>query len=172
MERDQLDKDKRTAENEVESWKEQYRKEFIRSQELRQEVWDAKAETTRVKGENAILASQNKEGVRLVTAKYEAVVQKLKRELAKAESLYKVLQAKDEQTGDDLRRRAASATCLQEEVRRLREAEKEAIRFAEQERGKYSCQTHSDGATCEQSFSSPQELWTHVQGHVPLKPRR
>lgn len=138
MERDQLDKNKRTAENEVESWKEQYRKEFIRLQELREEVGDAKAETTRVKEENAILTSQNKEGVRLVTAKYEAVVEKLKRELAKAESLYKVLQAKDEQTGDDLRRRAASATCLQEEVCRLREALEleEAARCAEQERGK------------------------------------
>ena len=138
MERDQLDKNKRTAENEVESWKEQYRKEFIRLQELREEVGDAKAETTRVKEENAILTSQNKEGVRLVTAKYEAVVEKLKRELAKAESLYKVLQAKDEQTGDDLRRRAASATCLQEEVCRLREALEleEAARCAKQERGK------------------------------------
>lgn len=138
MERDQLDKNKRTAENEVESWKEQYRKEFIRLQELREEVGDAKAETTRVKEENAILTSQNKEGVRLVTAKYEAVVEKLKRELAKAESLYKVLQAKDEQTGNDLRRRAASATCLQEEVCRLREALEleEAARCAEQERGK------------------------------------
>ena len=138
MERDQLDKNKRTAENEVESWKEQYRKEFIRLQELREEVGDAKAETTRVKEENAILTSQNKEGVRLVTAKYEAVAEKLKRELAKAESLYKVLQAKDEQTGDDLRRRAASATCLQEEVCRLREALEleEAARCAEQERGK------------------------------------
>ena len=141
IERDRLDKAKQYAENEVETWKEQYRKEFIHSQELRQEAKDAKAESRRVRGENAILVSQVKEAVRLVTAKYEAVVEKLKKELAKAESLYKVLQAKDDQTGDDLRRRAASATILMEEVRRVHEelaselAEK-AARSAKLKRGK------------------------------------
>jgi DNA repair exonuclease SbcCD ATPase subunit len=176
-ERDQLDKDKRTAENEVESWKEQYRKEFIRSQELRREAGDAKAETTRIQRENAILASQNKEGIRLVTAKYEAVVEKLKEELAKAGSLYKVLQEKDEQTGDDLRRRAVSATCLKEEVRRLREdllSDQRAVHSAEHSRGepsflvrnpaiklsmedKYGCQMPIDGGReCDQTFGTPQ----------------
>lgn len=120
-ERDQLDKDKRSAENEVETWKETYKKQFMHSQELRQEAKDAKIEASRIEGENAIVSSQTKESVRLVTAKYEATVEKLKTELTKAESLYKVLQLKDERTGDDLRRRAMSATHLQEEVRRLRE---------------------------------------------------
>lgn len=142
-ERDQLDKDKRYAENEVESWKDQYRQEFMHSQELRLEAKNAKAETSRVQGENAILASQNKEAVRLVTAKYEAVVDKLKMDLAKAESLYKVLQRKDEQTGDELRKRAMSSTRLQEEVRRLQEdidsiLADQAARTAELERGKPS----------------------------------
>lgn len=180
MERDQLDKDKRYAENEVETWKEQYRKEFIHSQELRQEAKEAKAETSRVQGENVVLVSQTKEAVRLVTAKYEAVVEKLKKELAKAESLYLILQAKDEQTGDDLRRRAASATLLQEEVRRLYEelaselAEKAAC-AAELNRGKpscldtgsstklsaegeYACQFLVNGGQCDQGFDSPQVL--------------
>jgi hypothetical protein len=178
MERDQLDKDKQYTENEVETWKEQYRKEFIRSQELRQDVKDAKAETSRIRGENAILASQTKEAVRLVTAKYGAVVEELKKELAKAKSLYKILQAKDEQTGDDLRRRAASATLLQDEVRRLHEElaselAKKAGRVAELKRGepsfhdrnfstkpstegRYVCQISENETRCDQAFYSPQ----------------
>lgn len=120
-ERDQLNKDKLYAENEVETWKEQFKREFIHSQELRQDAKDSKAEASRVRGENAILASQTKEAVRLVTAKYEAAVEKLRKELAKAESLYRVLQAKDEQTGDVLRDRAASATELKDQILRLQE---------------------------------------------------
>lgn len=182
-ERDQLDKDKRYAENEVETWKEQYRKEFIRSQELRQEAKDAKTEASQIQEEKAIVASQTKEAVRLITVKYEAVVEKLKVELAKAESLYKVLQAKDEQTGDSLRRRAVSATHLQDEVRRLREelvseVARRAARAAEVKRGKpsypvsgtsakvpvegkYTCQFQADGVRlvrCDQGFDSPQVL--------------
>ena len=179
VERDRLDKDKRHAEDEVESWKEQYRNEFIRSQGLRREAEDAKAETSRVREENAILARQTKDAVKLVTAKYETVVEILRKELGKAESLYKVLQAKDEQTGDDLRRRAASATNLQEEVRQLREelalelAEK-AARVAEPEGGKlqplsesppnlptevrYTCQFTLDNVRCGQDFDSPEVL--------------
>ena len=179
-ERDQLDKDKQYAENEVETWKEQYRKQFISSQELRQEAKDAKAETSRVRGENIILASQTKEAVNLVTAKCEAVVEKLKKELAKAVSLCKVLQAKDEQTGDDLRRRAASATLLEDNVCRLREAlaselaEKAAHaaelkhgepcslgkRFATKlsAEGNYTCQILVNGARCDRCFDSPQVL--------------
>ena len=121
-ERDQLVKSKEYAENEVESWKERYRKEFMHSQELRQEAKDAKTETSRIQEEKVIISSQTKEAVRLVTVKYEVVVEKLRAELAKGELLYKVLQAKDEQTGDDVRRRAISAVGLQDEVRRLREA--------------------------------------------------
>lgn len=180
-ERDRLEKDKRYAENEVETWKEQYRKGFIHSQELREEAKDAKAEASRVRGENAILTAQTREAVRLVTAKYEGVVEKLKKELAKAESLYKILQAKDEQTGDDLRGRAASATLLQEEVHRLHEklaselAEK-AARAARLKHGKslsldeslstelsteggYACQILVNEARCDQGFDSPQVLW-------------
>ena len=181
-ERDQLDEDNRYAMNEVESWKEQYRNEFIRSQELRQDAKDAKAETNRVQGENMILASQTKEAVRLITLEYKAVVEKLKKELAKAVSLYKVLQSKDEKTGDDLRRRAASATNLQEEVRRLHgelisELAEKAARAAKLENGKssflltkglsaklltlerYTCQFQPiDNSRCDQDFDSPQVL--------------
>jgi len=144
-ERNELDKAKRSAENEVETWKEEYRKRFMDSQELRQEAKDAKAETSRLREENAIVASQTRESVRLVTARYETTVTMLKTELAKAESLYKVLQAKDERTGDDIRRRAASVPQLQEEIRRLREelelaaeAVKKANRVVELKRGKLS----------------------------------
>jgi hypothetical protein len=180
MGRDQLEKDKRYAESEVETWKEQYRKEFIHSQELRQDAKEVKAECSRVRGENAILASQTNEAVRLVTAKYEAVFEKSRKELAKAESLYKVLQAKDEQTGDDLRRRAASATVLQDEVHRLHgelasELAEKAARAAELKHGKpsfldesfstklstlgkYACQILENGARCDQRFGSPQVL--------------
>jgi len=179
-ERDQLDKGKRYAESEVESWKEQYRKEFMRSQELRREAKDSKTETGQIQEENLIITAQTKEAVKLVTAKYEAVVEKLKTEVAKAESLSKVLQVKDEQTGDDVRRRAVSATHLQEEVRRLREelaseVTKKATRAAELKRGKpsflvdnfsiepptegeYACQFFANGARCDQGFDSPQVL--------------
>ena len=179
-ERDQLDKSKQYAENEVESWKDQYRKEFMHSQELRQEAKDAKIETSRIQEEKAIVASQTKEAVRLVTMKYEAVVEKLTAELAKAESLYKVLQVKDEQTGDDVRRRAISAVHLQDEVRRLREESisevaRKAARAAEVKRGKpsclvdsfstkrpmegkYACQFLVSGVRCDQGFDSPQVL--------------
>lgn len=141
--RDELDRGKQNAENEVETWKEQYRKEFMRSQELRQEAKDAKSESSRVRGENAIIASQTKEAVRLVTMKYEAAIERLKIELGKAESLYKVLQAKDLDTGDNVRSRAISAVHLQEEVRRLRETlvsevARKAARVAEVKRGKLS----------------------------------
>lgn len=137
----ELDRGKQNAENEVETWKEQYRKEFMRSQELRQEAKDAKSESSRVREENAVVASQTKEAVRLVTMKYEAAVEKLKIELGKAESLYKVLQAKDLHTGDHVRSRAMSAIHLQDEVLRLREqlasdVAKKAARAAEVKRGK------------------------------------
>jgi len=182
-ERNELDKAKRYAENEAETWKEQYRKGFVESQELRQEAKDAKAEISRVREENMIVTSQTKESVRLITAKYEAIVAKLKTELAKAESLYKVLQAKDEQTGDDTRRRAVSATQLQEEVRQLRgdlelavEAARKAVRIAQLKHGQlsfpldnfpaqmstegeYICQLpFAGGARCNQRFDSPQVL--------------
>ena len=179
-ERDQLDKSKQYAENEVESWKEQYRKEFMHSQELRQEAKDAKTETSRIREEKVIVASQTKEAVRLITVKYEAAVQRLKAELAKAESLYKVLQVKDEQTGDDVRRRAISAVHLQDEVRRLREeliseVARKAARAAEVRRGKpsysvdnpstkrsmegkYACQFIVNGVRCDLGFNSPQVL--------------
>lgn len=179
-ERDQLDKERRYAENEVETWKEQYRKEFMHSQELRQEAKDAKTETSRIQEEKAVIASQTKEAVRLVTAKYEAVIERLKTELAKAESLYKVLQEKDEQTGDNTRRRAASAIRLQDEVRRLREelapdVVENAAPAAELKRGKpsfivnrstaktstkwrYPCHLHVDGARCGRGFDSLQVL--------------
>ena len=179
-ERDQLANSKQYAENEVESWKEQYRKEFMHSQELRQEAKDAKTETSRIQEEKVIVASQTKEAVRLVTVKYEAVVEKLKTELAKGVSLYKVLQAKDEQTGDEVRRRASSADRLQDEVRRLREeliseVARRAARVAEAKRGKpshlvnnlstkpsmkgrYFCRLLVDGVGCDPGFSSPQVL--------------
>lgn len=176
-ERDQLDKDKRYAENEVVSWKEQYRKEFMHSQELRQEAKDAKTEANRVQEENAIVASQTKEAVRLVTLKCEAVVEKLKTELAKAESLYKVLQVKDEKTGDNLRRRAITVVGLQDKVRQLREeVAKQAARVAEAKsgkpsylvenlsakpsmEGKYTCHFSANGEpTCDQVFDSPTVL--------------
>lgn len=177
-ERDQLDRDKRYAENEVETWKEQYRKAFMHSQELRHEAKDAKTEISRVREEKAIVASQTMGAVRLVTAKYEAVVEKLKTELAKAESLYKVLQEKDEQTGDNTRRHAASAIRLQDEIHRLREelasdVVKETAPAAEPKRGKhsflvdgfsakmptggwYECQIVVNGVECHQGFDSPQ----------------
>lgn len=179
-ERDQLAKSKEYAENEVESWKEQYRKEFMHSQELREEAKDAKTEASRIQEEKVIVSSQTKEAVRLVTVKYEAVVEKLRAELAKAESLYKVLQAKDEQTGDDVRRRAISAVSLQDEVRRLREeliseVARKAAHVAEAKRGKpshlvsnlstkpsmkgrYLCQFSVDGVGCALGFGSPQVL--------------
>jgi chromosome segregation ATPase len=179
-ERDQLDKSKKYTEDEVESWKEQYRKEFMHSQELRQEAKDAKTENSRIKEEKAIVASQTTEAVRLITMKYEAVVEKLKAELGKAESLFKVLQVKDEQTGDDVRRRAMSAVHLQDEVRRLREelvseVARKAARAAEVKRGKpsylvdnfstkrsmkgkYACQFLVNGVRCDQGFDSPQVL--------------
>ena len=140
-ERNQLDRGKQNAESEVETWKEQYRKEFMHSQELRQEAKDAKVESSRVREENTIVVSQTKEAVRLVTMKYEAAIEKLKMELGKAESLHKVLQAKDLHTGDDVRRRAISAVHLQDEVRRLREqlvseVARKAARVAEVKRGK------------------------------------
>lgn len=182
-ERDELDKAKRYAENEAETWKEEYRKGFMDSQERRQEAKDANAEASRVREESAIVASQTKESVRLITAKYETIVAKLRTELARAESVYKVLQAKDEQTGDDVRRRAASATQLQEEVRRLYgelesadEAARKAARVTELEHGKlsflpnsfsaqasteaeYICQASAvDGVKCGRRFGSPQVL--------------
>jgi len=179
-ERDQLDKSKQSAETEIESWKEQYRNEFIHSQELRQEAKDAKTETSRIQKEKAIVASQTTEAVRLITVKYEATVEKLKAELAKAESLYKVLQVKDEQTGDDVRRRAISAVHLQDEVRRLREeliseVARKAARAAEAKHGKssylvdnfstkrsmegkYACQISVNKVGCDKGFDSPQVL--------------
>jgi chromosome segregation ATPase len=179
-ERDQLDKEKRYAENEVETWKEQSRKEFVHSQGLRQVAKDAKTESCRIQEEKSIIASQTTEAVRLVTVKYEAVVEKLKTELAKAESLNKVLQAKDEQTGDDVRRRAASATHLQEEVRRLHEElasdmSKKTLHTAELEGGKplflvnsssikmstearYRCHFPVSGVQCGQGFDTLQVL--------------
>lgn len=177
-ERDQLDRDKLYAENEAENWKEQYRREFMLSQEFRQEAKDAKTETNRIQEEKAIVAAQTKEAVGLVTMKYEAIVEKLKTELAKAESLYNVLQVKDEQTGDNVRRCAASAIHLQDEVRRLREeltfeVAKKAARVAELKRGRssylvdsfstklsmegeYACQFLVNGVRCDQGFESPQ----------------
>ena len=178
--RDQLDKDKRYAENEVETWKEEYRKVIMQSQELRQEAKDAKTEASRIREEKAIIANQTKEAVRLITVKYEAVVEKMKRELAKAELLHKVLQEKDEQTGDDVRRRATLFVHLQEEVRRLREeltpdVGKKAARTAELKGGKplflvngfstktpaeaqYTCREHANGLICNIDFDSPQVL--------------
>lgn len=179
-ERDQLDKDKRYAENEVVSWKEEYRKEFMNSQELRGEARDAKTEASRVQEENMIVTSQTKEAVRLVTVKYEAVVEKLKVELAKAESLHKVLQAKDEQTGDNLRRRAIATVDLEDQVRRLHrelklEVVKKAARVAEVKRGKpsypiknfsakpsmvgqYVCQFSMNDVMCDKGFDFPKVL--------------
>jgi len=178
--RDQLDKDKRRVENEVETWKEQYRKEFVRSQELRGEAMEAKAENNQIREEKAIVASQTKEAVKLVATKYEAVVEMLRKELAKAESLHQVLQAKDEQTGDNVRKRAVLATHLQDEVRRLREelaseTAKKATRATELKHGEisflvsafsikqlpegnYACQFFVNGVTCDQGFDSPQVL--------------
>jgi small-conductance mechanosensitive channel len=173
-----MTRERQSTENETESWKQQYRKEFMRSQELRQETKDAKTESSRLQKENAILSSQTKGAVRLVTAEYEAVIAKLRTELAKAESLYKVLLAKDEQTGDDLRRRAASATRLEEEVRHLREelaaevAEKTAPELKPGEPSflvenistklltevRYMCQVLVDEARCTQCFDSPKVL--------------
>jgi chromosome segregation ATPase len=177
-ERDQLSKDKQYTENEAETWREEYRKAFMESQQLRQEAKDAKTETSRIREEKEIVASQTKEGVRLITAKYEAVVEKLETELAKAVSLYKILQAKDEQTGDNIRRRAVLATNLQEEVRRLHEelaseqAKEVAIelkcgkpsflvssfstKMSTEER--YVCQFLVNGVRCDQAFHSPQVL--------------
>jgi DNA repair exonuclease SbcCD ATPase subunit len=145
-ERNQLDRGKRNAENEVETWKEQYRNEFVHSQELRQEAKDTKSESNRVRAENTVVASQTKEAVRLVTMKYEAAVERLRTELGKAESLHKVLQEKDLHTGDNVRSRAISAVHLQDEVRRLRkqlmsEVAKRAARVAEVKRGKPSYRT-------------------------------
>ena len=182
-ERDELDKAKQYAENEVETWKEEYRKRFAESQEARQEAKDAKAETSRIREEKAIVASQTTESVRLITAKYDAIVAELKTRLAKAESLYSVLQRKDEQTGDDVRSRAALTTQTQGEVRRLRgefklavELHRKAPRSAEVKCGKlsffidnfstqtstegnYACQfSCMDGVICDQSFGSPQVL--------------
>jgi len=48
-----------------------------------------------------VIATQTKEVVRIVTAKYEVVAEKSKTGFAKAESLYKVLQAKYEQMGQE-----------------------------------------------------------------------
>lgn len=180
-ERDQLDKGKRYAESEAESWKEQYRKEFVRSQELREEAKDSKTETVRIQQENKIIAAQTKEAVKLVTVKYEAIVEELRTEVGKAESLVKVLQVKDEQTGDDVRRRAAAATHLREEVRRLHEeltseVAKKDTRVAELTRGEplfltddfsielpteeaYVCKFFVNGARCGQGFDTPQVLW-------------
>jgi len=183
VERDELERAKRYAENEVETWKEEYRKGFVGSQEARQEAKDAKAETSRIREEKTIVASQTKESVRLITAKYDAIVAKLKTELAKAESLYKVLQARDERTGDNIRRHAALATQLQEEVQQLRgelelaaELLEKATRINELKCGKlsffvdnfstqastegnYLCHFSStDGVRCDQSFGSPQVL--------------
>jgi len=178
-ERNEVDKAKRYAENEVETWKEEYRKRVVESQEARQEAKDAKAETSRIREEKVIIASQTKESVRLITAKYEAIVAELKTKLAKAESLYKVLQTKDEQTGDDIRSRAALTPQLREEVRRLRgefEVIVELHRKADLKSGKlsfffdhFSTQTSTegnypcrfscvDGVECGQSFGSPQVL--------------
>jgi len=142
----------------------------MHSQELRQEAKDAKTETSRIQEEKVIVTSQTTEAVRLITVKYEAVVEKLKTELAKAESLYKVLQVKDEQTGDDVRRRAISAVRLQDEARRLREeliseVARKAARVAEARHGKYSCRLLVDEVECDLTFDSPQELWTHIVTH-------
>ena len=183
VERNELDRAKQFAENEVENLKEELRKRFAASQEAREEAKDAKAEASRVLEEKTIIASQVKESVRLTTAKYEAIVERLKTEAAKAESLYKVLQAKDEQTGDGIRSRAALATQLQEEVPRLRgelESSTELLRRATRiaglkcgkltffvdnfstqtsTEGNYACQFSStDGVSCDQSFGSPQVL--------------
>jgi len=184
VERNGLDRAKQYAENEVETWKGEYRKGFVGSQVAREEAKDAKAETARIREEKTIVASQTKESVRLITAKYEAVVARLGTELAKAESLYKVLQAKDERTGDNIRSHAALAIQLQEEVRRLRgelelatELLRKATRIAELKcgklssfidsfstqtstEGKYGCQSSADGVICGQSFGSPQVLPT------------
>lgn len=67
--------DVRHMENEVGFWKEQYRKAFVHSQELRREAKDAKTETCRI--QKMVIATKTKKVVRTVTAKY-GVVEKLK----------------------------------------------------------------------------------------------
>ena len=83
-------------------------------------VSEMRAKEGALEEELSVAKSQLSEGLALLRGMYEERVKRTQAEVEKWKSLCKILTEKDELTTDDVRRRAAEAPELREEVERLR----------------------------------------------------
>ena len=83
-------------------------------------VSEMKAKDSALEEELTVAKSQLSEGLSLLKGMYEERIKRTQVEVEKWKSLCKLLTEKDERTNDEVRRRAAEAPELQEEVERLR----------------------------------------------------
>ncbi|KAI0328156.1 hypothetical protein GY45DRAFT_1326691 [Cubamyces sp. BRFM 1775] len=128
--------------------------------------------------ERATLAEgQTRDGLTMIRGTFEAQVRKLREEVTKWQGLCKVLQAKDERTNDELRRRAALEPDLRAENDRLKQ-EAEIIR-EDMERmaqiiarmtGQQDALGEEDAEGEEEEDTPAEQMAISSSDHAPLPP--
>ncbi|EIW75537.1 hypothetical protein CONPUDRAFT_169355 [Coniophora puteana RWD-64-598 SS2] len=130
--------DKALAEKDREFFREQYMQAsgFVSSVRIENIELEKKAATADARA--AVSDQRAKDGVAGIRALYESRIKTLQDELERERALMRILQERDARTGGDkIRRQAAEAAEIQEELANLREDYEEAVRGYEQIRGVY-----------------------------------